>query len=80
MKKAGIVLFWCAMGCLVVAIVFLSLLIGDLGSGLNFAFGLTGLLGVLIALICLAISLVLFLKDDDAHNLGESADDAPKAH
>jgi hypothetical protein len=26
------------------------------------------------------IGVVLFLKDDDRHNLAESADDAPKAH
>lgn len=80
MKKAGKVLFWVAMGFLVVAIVFLSLLIGDLGTGLNWAFGITGLLSVLIALIALTISAVLFLKDDDAHNRAESADDALKAH
>jgi len=80
MKKAGKVLFWVAMGFLVVAIVFLSLLIGDLGAGLNWAFGITGLFSVLLALIALAIAAVLFLKDDDAHNHAESADDALKAH
>jgi ABC-type branched-subunit amino acid transport system permease subunit len=48
MKKAGNCLVLGARwGVFVVAIVFLSLLIGDLGSGLNWAFGITGLLSSL---------------------------------
>lgn len=80
MKFIGKIMLWCAMAFLVVAIIFLSLLLGDISSGVNAAFGIVGLASILAALICLTIGIVLFLKDDDTHNLAEPKDDAPKAH
>ena len=76
MKFAAKVVLWVAVACIVVAIVLLSLSIGNLGWG----FIVAGTALVLAALICVTIGVVLFLKDDDRHNLAESADDAPKAH
>jgi uncharacterized membrane protein len=76
MKTVGKVMFWLAIACLVGAIVTLSLLIGNL----NGVLGIIGLSLVLAALIFLTIGVVMFLKDDDAHNIAESHDDAPKAH
>jgi len=76
MKTIGKVLFWVAIACLVGAIVALSLLVGNL----SWTLGVVGLSLILAALIFLTVGVVLFLKDDDAHNIAESHDDAPKAH
>lgn len=73
---SGKVLFWVAMAFLVVAVVFLSLLVG----GFNGVFGVVGLCAVLAALIALLVSFVLFLKEDDEHNKASSKENAPKAH
>lgn len=76
MKTIAKVMFWLAVACLVGAIVALSLLIGNP----SWPLGVVGLSLILAALIFLSICAVLFLKDDDAHNIAESHDDAPKAH
>jgi len=76
MKTIGKVMFWLAVACLVGAIVTLSLLIGNL----SWILGVVGLALVLAALIFLTIGVVMFLKDDDKHNIPESHGDAPKAH
>lgn len=69
-------MFWLAIGCLVGAIIALSLLIGNS----RWELGVTGLALILAALIFLTIGVVMFLKDDDKHNIPESHDEAPKAH
>lgn len=76
MKTVGKIMFWLAIGCLVGAIIALSLLIGNL----RWELGVTGLALILAALIFLTIGVVMFLKDDDQHNIPESHDEAPKAH
>jgi Na+-driven multidrug efflux pump len=76
MKTIGKIMFYLAIAFLVTAIVLLSLLIGLPNWGL----GVAGLACVLAALIAVTLGIIFFLKEDDRHNLGESADDAPKAH
>jgi len=73
---SGKILFWVAMTFLVVAVVFLSLLVG----GFNGVFGVVGLCAVLAALISLLISFILFLKEDDERNRASSKEETPKAH
>ena len=76
MKTAAKVAFWFAAAFLVGAIIALSFLVGNRVWSLS----VVGLALLLAALIGLTASAVLFLKDDDRHNLAESHDEAPKAH
>ena len=76
MKTAAKVTFWFAAAFLVGAIIALSFLVGNRVWSLS----VVGLALLLAALICLTVAAVLFLKDDDRHNLAESHDEAPKAH
>lgn len=76
MKTVAKVMFWIALAFLLGGLVIFCFIIAFPKQIL----GVVGLLCLLVAIITLSIGVVLFLKDDDKHNLAEPHDDAPKAH